>query len=96
MGQSVFLRSQDSSRRVVVTGLGLITPVGLNTRENWQALTEGRSGISEITAFNAQDFPVRCAGEVKNFDSNKILEKKDQKKMDRFIMLSLEATRQAL
>ena len=96
MGKSVFLRSQDSSRRVVVTGLGLITPVGLNVNENWQAIMNGRSGISEITAFDSQGFSVRCAGEVKNFDLSKILDKKDQKKMDRFIMLSLEATRQAI
>ncbi len=96
MEQSLFLRSQSSSRRVVVTGLGLITPVGLNVRENWQALMDGRSGISEITAFDTQEFSVRCAGEVRNFDPNKVLEKKDQKKMDRFIMLSMEATRQAI
>ena len=96
MGQSIFLRSQDSSRRVVITGIGLITPIGLDINENWHSLINGRSGISEITAFDAGNFPVRCAGEVKNFDPAKILEKKDQKKMGRFIMFSLEATRQAL
>ena len=97
MAQSIFLRSQDSGRRVVVTGLGLISPLGLNVDENWKALMEGQSGISQITAFDPKDFSARCAGEVKNFDPQKSIENiKELKKMDRFIQFSLEATRQAL
>lgn len=96
MGQSVFLREAKPQRRVVVTGIGLVTPLGLNVQENWSNIVEGRSGITEVTNFDSTDFVSRIAGEVKNFDPSIVLEKKEQKKMDRFIQFSLEATRQAL
>ncbi len=96
MGQSVFLRDSKPQRRVVVTGLGLITPIGLTTQENWDNVTNGRSGVGTITHFDPESFVAKIAGEVKNFDPSTVIEKKEQKKMDRFIMLSLESTRQAL
>jgi 3-oxoacyl-[acyl-carrier-protein] synthase II len=96
MSQSVFLRAPRTQRRVVVTGLGMVTPLGLTVEENWKNATDGRSGIGEITAFDSSEFSVRIAGEVKGFDPDTVIEKKEQKKMDRFIHLSLEATRQAL
>ena len=96
MNQSVFLRESKPQRRVVVTGLGMITPLGLNVQENWDNATNGRSGVSGITQFDPEQFVAKIAGEVKNFDPSSIIEKKEQKKMDRFIMLSLEATHQAL
>ena len=96
MGKSIFLRADKPQRRVVVTGIGLITPIGLNVAENWDNLTNGRSGIGEITQFDSSAFVSKIAGEVKGFQPEPLVEKKEQKKMDRFIMLSLEATRQAL
>lgn len=96
MSQSVFTREGKPQRRVVVTGIGLITPLGLNVKDNWDNISNGRSGISEISQFDAANFVAKIAGEVKDFDPSSIIEKKEQKKMDRFIMLSLEATRQAL
>lgn len=96
MSQSVFLREPRTQRRVVVTGVGVITPVGLTTVENWDNLTNGRSGIGSISHFDPTDFVSKIAGEVRGFDPSSIIEKKEQKKMDRFIMLSLESTRQAL
>ncbi len=96
MGQSVFLRPSKPQRRVVVTGIGLITPLGLNVSENWDQITSGRSGIGRITSFDPELFTTQIAGEVKAFNPDTVIEKKEQKKMDRFIMFSLEATRQAL
>ncbi len=96
MSQSVFLRESKPQRRVVVTGMGLITPLGLTTQENWDNATNGRSGIGMITQFDASNFVAKIAGEVKGFDPSTVIEKKEHKKMDRFIMLSLESTRQAL
>lgn len=96
MGQSIFLRKEKPQRRVVVTGIGLITPVGLTVAENWENLTNGRSGIGEVKAFDVSAFSSKIGGEVKNFDPDSIVDKKEQKKMDRFIMFSLEASRQAL
>ncbi len=96
MGQSIFLRESKPQRRVVVTGLGLITPLGLSVSENWDNLINGRSGISEITAFDPSQYSSKIAGSVKNFDASTVIEKKEQKKMDLFIQYSLESTRQAI
>lgn len=96
MAQSVFLRESRPQRRVVVTGLGMVTPLGLSVSENWDNILQGRSGIGTITSFDPALFSAQIAGEVKNFDPDKVIEKKEQKKMDRFIMFSLEATRQAI
>ena len=83
-------------KRVVVTGLGAVTPLGLNVEESWQKAIKGISGISNITNFDTSQFDSKIAGEVKNFDPDSIIKKKDQKKMDRFIQLSLACTQQAL
>ncbi|MFQ3574543.1 MAG: beta-ketoacyl-ACP synthase II [Thermodesulfovibrionales bacterium] len=85
-----------SKRRVVVTGLGLITPLGLNLKESWDGLTKGASGIDKITHFDASSFPVRIAGEVKGFDPAPYIEQKEIKKMDRFIHFAIAATTHAL
>jgi 3-oxoacyl-[acyl-carrier-protein] synthase II len=78
-----------TSRRVVVTGVGLVSCVGHNTEETWQALKESRSGIARITAFDPTGFNCQFAGEVKNFDPGAYVEKKDIKKMGRFIQFGI-------
>jgi 3-oxoacyl-[acyl-carrier-protein] synthase II len=93
---SVFTRRTVNERRVVVTGMGIISPVGNTLDENWQNITAGKSGISTITLFNPEKFSSRIAGEVKGFDPNTIIEKKEQKKMDRFIQFALYATEKAI
>lgn len=85
-----------SSRRVVVTGVGLLTPVGIGTEVNWQALIAGESGIGPITNFDAADYPVRIAGEVPDFDALRWISRKEAKKMDRFIHFAMAATHLAL
>ena len=79
-------------RRVVVTGIGLVSPVGIGTNETWQALCEGRGGIGPITLFDPTGFSCRIAGEVKNFDPLNYVTPKDIKKMGRFIFFALAAT----
>jgi len=79
-------------RRVVVTGVGLVSPVGIGTEETWGALLEGRSGIAPIQLFDASRFSCRFAGEVKDFAPEKYIDRKDLKKMGRFIQLALAAT----
>lgn len=84
------------SRRVVVTGIGLISPVGIGTQANWEALCAGTSGIGPITRFDASAFSTRFAGEVKNFDPLQFIEKKELKKMDIFIQLAVAAAQFAM
>ena len=84
------------SRRVVVTGVGLLSSVGIGTQENWDALIAGRSGVATITRFDASGFAARIAGEVKGFDPLKYFEKKDVKKMDVFIQYALVASQFAM
>jgi 3-oxoacyl-[acyl-carrier-protein] synthase II len=84
------------SRRVVVTGIGLISPVGIGTWANWEALCAGTSGIGPITRFDASAFSTRFAGEVKNFDPLQFIEKKELKKMDIFIQLAVAASQFAM
>ena len=79
------------SRRVVVTGVGLVTSVGIGTEEVWQALKSSRSGIGPITQFDAAEFSTRFAGEVKDFDPSRYIEKKEIKKMGRFIQFAIAA-----
>lgn len=83
-------------RRVVVTGMGLVTPLGTGVEKNWEALIAGRSGIGLITRFDASDFSSRIAGEVRDFDPLEWIEKKDIKKMDLFIQYALSAAEQAM
>src|ERR687889_2458959 len=84
------------SRRVVVTGVGLVSPLGIGTQANWQALCAGRSGIGPITRFDASQYSARIAGEVKDFDPLQFIEKKDVKKMDVFIQLAIAASQFAV
>jgi 3-oxoacyl-[acyl-carrier-protein] synthase II len=84
------------NRRVVVTGLGLVTPLGTGVEKNWEALTAGRSGVGPITKFDASQFPVRFAGEVKDFIPEDWIEKRDVKKMDPFIQYVYAAAHQAM
>ncbi len=83
-------------RRVVVTGVGLISAVGVGTEQTWKAITEGQSGIGRITSFDASDFPTQIAGEVKGFDPFQYIEKKEVKKMGRFIHFAIAASEFAL
>ncbi|MCJ2542168.1 beta-ketoacyl-ACP synthase II [Synechococcus bigranulatus str. 'Rupite'] len=85
-----------SRRRVVITGLGALTPIGNSPTEFWQSLLAGRSGIGPITLFDASRHDCRIAGEVKGFDPLDYLERKDVKRTDRFVHLALAATQQAL
>src|SRR4051812_20962558 len=83
-------------RRVVVTGVGLVSPLAVGTRATWEALLQGRSGIGPITKFDASAYPSRIAGEVKGFDPSLFVEKKEIKKTDAFIQYALAATHFAL
>ena len=79
-------------RRVAVTGVGLVTSVGIGTEETWSAIKAGRNGIGPITQFDASQFACRIAGEVKSFDPLQYVEKKDVKKMGRFIQFAMAAS----
>jgi 3-oxoacyl-[acyl-carrier-protein] synthase II len=84
------------NRRVVVTGVGMVTPVGLDTEASWEGLIAGKSGIGPITQFDDKHIPTQIAGEVKGFDAAKYIEAKEIKKMDRFIHLALAASQMAM
>ena len=83
-------------RRVVVTGMGIISPLGIGVEENWSAIINGKSGIGPITRFDTESFPVRFAGEVGGFDSERYMGHKEVKKMDRFIHFAVAASDYAL
>lgn len=83
-------------RRVVVTGVGLISPLGVGTEPTWVGMLAGKSGIAAITAFDASRFPCRIAGEVKGFRAEDFLERKDIKKTGRFIQFAIAAARAAV
>jgi len=83
-------------RRVVITGLGITSPLGTGLEKNWDALTNGRSGIGPITHFDATDFPVKFAGEVRDLSLDDFIDKKEARKMDLFIHYALAAATMAL
>src|SRR5436190_9012782 len=85
-----------NSRRVVVTGIGLVSSLGIGTDANWAALTAGRSGVGTITKFDAAQFATQIAGEVRDFDPLRFIEKKDVKKMDVFIQYAIAASQFAM
>jgi len=87
-----------SKRRVVVTGLGIVSPVGSTIEKAWKNITEGNSGIQKVPAdlFDVSEFPVQIAGNVKDFDADKYISKKDQRKMDPFIHYGVGAATDAL
>ena len=84
------------TRRVAVTGVGLLTPLGIGTEASWEAIRAGKSGIGPITQFDAAAFSCRIAGEVKGFDPAQYIEKKEIKKMGRFIQFAIAAAECAL
>ncbi len=81
--------------RIAITGIGSVSPVGLSTDEAWEALLAGRSGVAEITQFDASDMPVRVAGEVKGFDPVAVAGAKEARRMDRNVLLALAAAKAA-
>jgi 3-oxoacyl-[acyl-carrier-protein] synthase II len=83
-------------RRVVITGLGLVTPLGIGVEETWTALCEGKSGIGKITRFDASGFDTQIAGEVKDFHPEDFLPKKEAKRIQSFIAYAVAASRMAL
>jgi len=83
-------------RRVVITGLGIVSPVGNTVEEAWQNILAGRSGIAAVTKFDTSTFPVQFAGEVKNFDITSYISAKDARRMDDFIHFGLAAGMQAV
>jgi 3-oxoacyl-[acyl-carrier-protein] synthase II len=85
-----------NTRRVVVTGIGLVSSLGIGTDANWAALTAGTSGIRAISKFDAAQFATRIAGEVQGFDPLQFIEKKDVKKMDVFIQYAIAAAQFAM
>ncbi len=89
-------RNVDRDRRVVVTGLGLVTPLGTGVEKNWEALMAGRSGIGPITRFDTSDYPTKIAGQVPDFEPLDWIEKKDVRKMDLFIQYAVGAAEQAM
>ena len=85
-----------SRRRVVVTGLGLVCPVGVGVEESWQALIAGKSGIGPISHYDASTFPTRIAGEVRGFEPEKFMDRKEVRRNDRFIQFALAAADMAV
>ena len=85
-----------SRRRVVVTGLGILCPVGTGVEETWRGITAGKSGIGPITQFDASTFPTRIAGEVKDFQADKWMDKREVRRNDRFIQFSMAAADMAV
>jgi 3-oxoacyl-[acyl-carrier-protein] synthase II len=83
-------------RRVVVTGIGLVTPLGTGLEENWTKLVAGRSGIGAITRFDASMLPAQIAGEVRDFEPTRFIEHRDVKKMDVFIQYAVAAAQMAV
>jgi len=83
-------------RRVVVTGLGAVTPVGNDAPTTWRSAVEGESGIDFIRAFDASDYPVRIAAELKDFEPTTVVSAKDARKLDRNVILALAAAREAV
>jgi 3-oxoacyl-[acyl-carrier-protein] synthase II len=88
--------SENNRRRVVVTGIGLISPVGIGIEENWSNLISGKSGIGPITRFDSSAFATQIAGEVKNFRPEEFISKKELRKMDPFLQFALGAAHYAM
>ena len=85
-----------TKRRVVVTGIGTINPIGHNVEETWKSIEEGKCGIAPISLFDTKGMKVTLAGEVKDFDVTKYIDKKEAKKMDRFIQIGMIASHEAM
>jgi 3-oxoacyl-[acyl-carrier-protein] synthase II len=85
-----------TGRRVVITGIGLVTPLGIGRSKNWETLLRGESGIGAITRFDASGYPTRIAGEVPNFDPLNFIDKREVRKMDPFIQFAVAAAQLAV
>ena len=85
-----------SRRRVVVTGMGMVTPLGNNVKDTWDNVLEGKSGVSDITSFDASQFSTRFAAQVEGFDATQYMSVKEARKMDLFIQYGIAAAVQAL
>ena len=85
-----------NGQRVVVTGMGMVTPLGNDVETTWSALVEGKSGIGPITYFDTSEYTSHVAGEVRDFDAEKCMDKKDIKRTDQFIHFALGATQEAM
>jgi len=85
-----------SKRRVVITGLGAVTPVGLSVKESWENILAGKSGIAPLTIFDASDFSVRFGGSIKDFDVTTVMSRKEARKMDTFIHYGIAAGKEAI
>ncbi|EAK3038043.1 beta-ketoacyl-ACP synthase II [Campylobacter jejuni] len=83
-------------KRVVITGIGMINALGLDKESSFKAICNGESGVNKITLFDATDFPVQIAAEVKNFDPLEVVDGKEVKKIDRFIQFGIKAAREAM
>ena len=83
-------------RRVVVTGMGAITPLGLNVNEFWNGVKESRVGIGPITQFDVTDYKVKIAAEVKDFNGKDYMDPKSAKRMERFSQFAVAATKEAI
>lgn len=82
--------------RVVITGMGAVTPIGHDVKSFWEALKAGKCGIAPITAFDTTDFKVKVAAEVKDFDPTQYIDKRESKRMDRFCHFALVAAQEAV
>jgi 3-oxoacyl-[acyl-carrier-protein] synthase II len=87
---------KDSRARVVITGMGAITPLGLTVEETWRGLVEGRSGIARITQFDPSSYPVQIMGEVKGFDPAEYVDPKEAKRMSRFSQFAVAGAKMAV
>jgi 3-oxoacyl-[acyl-carrier-protein] synthase II len=90
------LRVRPDHERVVITGMGAITPLGLNVKETWQGMAEGRSGVGHITLFDASHFPTTFAGEIRDFDPTKYMSAKEARRIARASQLSLATAMEAM
>ena len=89
-------RHQNGDARVVVTGIGVVLPLGKSLDEFWTNLCEGKSGVDRVTRFDPSRLPTQIAAEVKDFDPTKYLERKEARRMDRFVQLGIAASVEAV
>jgi 3-oxoacyl-[acyl-carrier-protein] synthase II len=82
--------------RIVITGMGAITPVGNNVKDTWEALLEGKNGIGPITYFDTTEFTTRIAGEIRNFDPTEVMDKKEIRRTPLYIQFGLKAAKEAI
>ena len=83
-------------KRVVVTGLGAITPIGNNVKEYWENLKKGKCGIGDITLFDCSEYPVKIAAEIKNYNPEEVFERKEIRNFDRFTQFAVLSAREAI